>query len=184
MDREVEGQLEHTDVEALFKGVSIAGLPRNLMLVPGMGKPSSKTRNAPFSTSQPRILHKVLETAGSRTAQTQKHRKMLVFCFSFGFCYFAKDRCLVLIANFKLAVTIIPQKANYFNIIIIFVFSLWRLQLLHMKRWTSDWLEIACIGLCLRKTVKWVCVPCDGLLTFTGVFLPPISWTGYLYLDL
>lgn len=31
-------------VEAWLKGVSMVGLPRNLMLVPDAGKPSSKTR--------------------------------------------------------------------------------------------------------------------------------------------
>lgn len=31
-------------VEAWLKGVSMVGLPRNLMLVPDVGKPSSKTR--------------------------------------------------------------------------------------------------------------------------------------------
>lgn len=35
---------EGSVVEAWLKGVSMVGLPRNLMLVPDAGKPSSKTR--------------------------------------------------------------------------------------------------------------------------------------------
>lgn len=37
-------QREGSVVEAWLKGVSMVGLPRNLMLVPDTGKPSSKTR--------------------------------------------------------------------------------------------------------------------------------------------
>lgn len=55
-----------TDVEAWLKGVSIVGLPRNLVLVPDTGKPSSKTRSTPIGTSQYGGMHKVLETAGFR----------------------------------------------------------------------------------------------------------------------
>lgn len=61
------GQL--TDVEVWLKGVSIVGLPRNLVLVPDTGKPSSKTRSTPVSTSQSGDMHKVLETALFRSSK-------------------------------------------------------------------------------------------------------------------
>lgn len=71
-DGRMEGEL--TDVEAWLKGVSIVGLPRNLMLVPDTGKPSSKT-GAPAPG-----LHQVLETAGF--PNTPKH---LEECYSSAF---------------------------------------------------------------------------------------------------
>lgn len=72
---------ELTDVEAWLKGVSIVGLPRNLMPVPDTGKPSSKT-GAPAQR-----LHEVLETAGF-PKNTRAPPRMLLFCLCFGLCVF------------------------------------------------------------------------------------------------
>lgn len=93
----VVGGGELTDVEAWLKGVSIVGLPRNLMLVPDTGKPSSKT-GAPAQD-----LHEVLETAGF--PNTPKH---LEECYSSAFvlvCVFLlKPLISVWIGNVELAV--------------------------------------------------------------------------------